>query len=193
MREKEEKIMKVLVTYFSQTGNTQRVAEAIKEEVSARGFACSLKDLTELTPSDLNDYDLVFMGSACHSSTLAEPALKLLDGLEALAGFMLAGFATHSVNPPDGSLQAGISYEKWAGNCRLSFEKACENSPVGFLGYFGCQGAPSPPIEEFIHSTIITDPDDWKEYIASVRSHPDEADIASAKQFTVSILDSIST
>jgi len=185
--------MKVLVTYFSQTGNTQRVAEAIKEEVSARGFACSLKDLTELTPSDLTDYDLVFMGSACHSSNLAEPALKLLEGLESSSAFMLAGFATHSVSPPDGSVAARTSYEKWAGACRLSFEKACENSPVGFLGYFGCKGAPSPPIEEFIHRTIITDPDEWKEYVASVRSHPDEADIASARQFTVNILDSIST
>jgi len=185
--------MKVLVTYFSQTGNTRRVAEAIEEEVSARGFACSRKDLSELTPSDLNDYDLVFMGSACHSSTLAEPALKLLEGLEPSAGFLLAGFATHSVMPPDGSVRARTLYDKWAGNCRRSFEKACENSPVGFLGYFGCQVAPSPPIEEFIHSTIITDPDDWKEYIASVRSHPDATDIASAKEFAVSILDAIPT
>jgi flavodoxin len=185
--------MKVLVTYFSQTGNTQRVAEAIEEEVSARGFACSRKDLTELTPSDLNDYDLVFMGSACHSTSLAEPALKLLKGLESSAKFMLAGFVTHSVSPPDGSAAARTLYEKWAGNCRLSFEKACENSRVRFLGYFGCQGAPSPPIEEFIHATIITDPDEWEKYLTSVRSHPDETDIASAKEFTVNILDSIST
>ena len=185
--------MKVLVTYFSQTGNTQRVAEAIKEEVSSRGFVCSCKDLTKLTPSDLNDYDLVFMGSACHSASLAEPALKLLEGLEPSAGFMLAGFVTHSVELPDGSVRARTLFDKWAGNCRRSFEKACENSPVGFLGYFGCQGAPSPPIEEFIHTTIITDPDEWEEYVTSVRSHPDEADIASAKENAASILDSIST
>jgi len=185
--------MQVLVTYFSQTGNTRRVAEAIREEVSARGFACALRDLTELTPSDLADYDLVFVGSACHSASLAEPALKLLEGVNSSAGFTLAGFATHSVAPPGSSVGSRTLYEKWAGNCRLAFEKACENSSVGFLGYFGCQGAPSPPIEEFIHQTIITDPNEWEEYVTSVRSHPDAADIASAKQFAVNILDSIST
>jgi hypothetical protein len=34
-----------------------------------------------------------------------------------------------------------------------------------FLGYFGRQGSPSALIEQFIHSTIVTDEDEWEEYV----------------------------
>jgi hypothetical protein len=47
---------------------------------------------------------------------------------------------------------------------------------------------PSPPIETFIHNTIITDDDEWETYIEDVRKHPNEKDLEKAKAFALQIL-----
>ncbi len=59
---------------------------------------------------------------------------------------------------------------------------------IDFLGYFCCQGAPSPPIEQFIHNTIVTDEDEWEDYIEEVRKHPDNEGLRKARQFALGIL-----
>jgi hypothetical protein len=41
----------------------------------------------------------------------------------------------------------------------------CQEKGIYFLGYFSCQGAPSPPITQFIHNAIVTDEDEWVLYI----------------------------
>ena len=56
------------------------------------------------------------------------------------------------------------------------------------MGYFGCQGAPSPPIEQFIHSAIVTDEDEWQAYVREVRKHPDEDDLRRARAFARQVL-----
>ena len=59
--------MKVLVAYYSETGNTEKIAGAIYGEVS-KEHEVHLKKIKEVTVDTLNDYDLVFLGSACHST-----------------------------------------------------------------------------------------------------------------------------
>jgi len=46
-------------------------------------------------------------------------------------------------------------YEQWAGRCAETFERISRQKGFNLLGYFHCQGAPSPPIEEFIHNEIM--------------------------------------
>jgi hypothetical protein len=65
-----------------------------------------------------------------------------------------------------------------------------EAKGIVFLGYFHCQGAPSPPIEAFIHNTIITNEDEWALYIAQVRKHPDDRDLQQAREFARQVLES---
>lgn len=54
--------MNVLVAYFSQSGNTEKIAKAIWEEASRENEAC-LKKLEEVSAEDFADYDVVFIGS----------------------------------------------------------------------------------------------------------------------------------
>ena len=179
---------RILISCFSQTGNTEKVARAIHDEVVSEGHDAEFRRVEELDSADLPGYDLVFMGSACHSSKLAPPVLALLDSIPAGTKLKLAGFATHSCSMPDGNQRTQELYDRWASGCRRSFEKASGETRLELLGYFGCQGAASPPIEDFIHSTILPDEDEWQAFITEERKHPDEADLANAVEFAKRIL-----
>lgn len=180
--------MKVLVAYFSQTGNTERVAAAIHDELLAQGHTADLMPIDALTPEGLLAYDLVFPGSACHSADLAPPAKALLEAITPSPPFGLAGFATHATVMPHGSESDGALHDAWAGQCAKTFERASREKGIAWCGYFSCQGAPSPPIEAFIHHRIVTDPEAWDAYVAEVRQHPNTQDLAEARAFAHDVL-----
>lgn len=180
--------MKALITFFSQTGNTAKVARAIQEEVSSRGHEVYLREIGEVTAEGLNDFDLVYLGSACHDTDLAKPAKRLLENIGDSPAFKLAGFVTHATQMPEDGERGQELYERWAGNCIRTFHRVSEEKHFPFLGYFHCQGAPSPPIEAFIHNTIITVEQEWASYIAAVREHPDKADLQQAREFARQVL-----
>ncbi len=180
--------MIILIAYFSQTGNTAKVAQAIYKEASSQEHEVHLKKIAEITPNSLDAYDLVFLGSACHDTDLVKPVKRILEGIASSPPFKLAGFATHATYTPEGGKREREVYEEWAGRCVVSFNRASQEKEMGFLGYFHCQGAPSPPIEEFIHNTIVTDEDEWETYIEQVRKHPTEKDLQKAREFAQQIL-----
>jgi flavodoxin len=180
--------MKVLIAYFSLTGNTAKIARVISEEVLSRGHEVHLREIGEIASADLDTYDLVFLGSACHDTDLAVPAKKLLEDIPGAPPFKLAGFATHATFTPEGGEKAGVYYESWAENCIKSFLRTSQNKQIDFLGYFSCQGAASPAIEEFIQSNIVTDPDEWESYVEELRKHPDEQDLLDARKFATKVL-----
>jgi len=64
-----------------------------------------------------------------------------------------------------------------------------QEKQIAFLGYFHCQGAPSPPIETFIHNTIVTDKEEWESYIREVREHPNKADLQHARECAQRVLE----
>jgi flavodoxin len=186
--------MKVLIACYSETGNTAKIAGAIRKELSTTGLETDLVEIGtadrpgQVVPDTLAGYDLVFLGSACHDADLARPVKKLLAGISPSPPFKLAGFVTHASYTPEGGDREQQVYDTWASRCALSFRQASQEKGFDFLGYFGCQGAPSPPIEHFIHSAIVTDEDEWQEYIAEVRKHPDEDDLCQARRFARQVL-----
>jgi flavodoxin len=186
--------MKVLIAYFSQTGNTSKVARAIYQAVlsqrpPSQGHEVALKAIGEVSARNLNDYDLVYLGSACHDTDLAKPAIRLLKDIDASPPFKLAGFVTHAAHMPQADESARELYERWAGNCIRTFQRTSEEKRIAFLGYFHCQGAPSPPIEAFIHHVIVTDKEEWATYIATVRGRPNDEDLPKAQAFARHVLD----
>jgi flavodoxin len=185
---KEASMSKVLVAYFSETGNTAQVASAIYEEALSGGHEVHLRRVDEIAPGNVSAYDLVFLGSACHSSDLAPPARRVLDEIPPSSTLKLAGFVTHATYTPEGGERQRELHERWASRCIASFQAASAEKGFAFLGYFGCQGAPSPPIEAFIHHTIVTDAGEWEQYIAEVRTHPDQADLQNARAFARQVL-----
>ena len=179
--------MKILITYFSQTGNTEQIATAI-HKIASQNHESDLKKVSQVEVKDLNKYDVVFLGSACHDSDLAKPVLSFLKKIPKAPILKLAGFFTHSTNPPEGSERNKELHEKWAGKCHKTFEKLKLQKNIDFKGYFRCQGSPSPSIEEFIHETILPDDDEWREYIEEAKNRPNTTDIENAKIFATDIL-----
>ena len=180
--------MKILIAYFTQTGNTEMIARAIYEEVLSQGHKVHLKSIADITSDSFNAYDLVFLGSACHDADLAEPVKMILKTIAKSLSFKMAGFATHATVTPQGGERERELYEEWAGRCAESFERTCQEKEIELLGYFSCQGAPSPPIEAFIHSEIIPDEEEWEVYVKEVRKHPNEEDMEQAREFTQAVL-----
>jgi len=180
--------MKILVAFYSETGNTEKIARAIYEEAS-KGHEAHLKKITEVTAESLNDYDLVFLGSACHSTDLAAPVKKILDDLPRSPKFKLAGFFTHAtLSPEDKFNRAREQFDRWASRCIVSFEKISKEKQIDFKGYYHCKGVPSPPIKEFIKNEILVSADEWEEYIKEIKKHPSPEDLQNAKKFVQEVL-----
>ena len=69
--------MNTLVVYFSKFGNTQKVAETIAAACQGNDTTRVLS-LDELLPSDLQEADLVIMGSPTHRMNLPEDVRTML-------------------------------------------------------------------------------------------------------------------
>ena len=136
----------------------------------------------------LSSYDLVFLGSACHDADLATPVKMFLEAIPRSPSFKMAGFVTHATTMPTGGERDRELYEQWAGKCAESLERTSQEKDLEVLGYFHCQGAPSQPIEAFIHSTIIPDEEEWNEYVTEARKHPNEEDMEQAREFARAML-----
>ena len=76
--------MKILIVYFSQTRNTEKIAVAMSEALSAQGHEVRMERVEGITPDLVDGYDLLFLGSACHDADLAQPAKRFLDGIPKL-------------------------------------------------------------------------------------------------------------
>jgi flavodoxin len=179
--------MKVLIAYFSQTGNTEKVGQAIYEEVS-KNHTAEMKSVHKISVDSLNAYQLVFVGAPCHDTDLAKPVKHFLDSLPKKPPYRLAGFFTHATYSPGDAKRSNELFQEWAGKCGPSFESTCQRKQIEFLGYFHCQGAPSPPIEEFIRREIITSDEEWNKYLPEVRKHPTSEDLTNANSFARTLL-----
>ena len=171
--------MKVLVAYYSETGNTEKVARAIYDEASKMHNA-DLRKVDEITVDILSNYDFVFLGSACHSSDLAIPVKKILNAIPNSPKFKLAGFFTHATSSG--------GFDRWASKCISSFQETSKKKGIDFKGYYNCQGAPSPPIQEFIKREVVTSAGEREEYFGEVKKHPTTEDLHKAREFARKIL-----
>jgi NAD(P)H dehydrogenase (quinone) len=71
---------KVLVSYYSRSGNTRRMAEKVHEGLaSVQGVAPTLKKVGETTIDDLLEYDGIVMGSPTYFGVMAAEVKKLVD------------------------------------------------------------------------------------------------------------------
>ena len=180
--------MRILVAYHSQTGNTARIAQAIREEAETLGHEADLKKLGKIKPEAFKGYDVVFLGAPCHHADLPKGVKRFLELLPANLPLRLAGFVTHATYLPEGSEHRHQLHQQWAGKCLPAFEAACEAKGIPFAGYFACQGKPSKLIGMFIHRSIIKDPDEWAEYLPEVKKHPTQEDLEKARAFVRAVL-----
>ncbi len=87
--------MRALIVYFSQFGNTRRLAEAMAETMKQPGDARVIA-IDQLAASDFDRIDLVVMGSPTHAFALPEAVRTVLESLPLaiLGGKSVAAFDT---------------------------------------------------------------------------------------------------
>jgi len=70
---------KVLVLYYSRSGNTQRMAKAIAETMKAGALNVTIEDVGKFDVSLLPNYDGIVIGSPTYFSNVAWQVKKVID------------------------------------------------------------------------------------------------------------------
>ncbi|RJP30264.1 MAG: flavodoxin [Actinobacteria bacterium] len=163
--------MKTLVAYFSQTGNTKRVAEAIYGEIPGEK---DIKALDEL--EDLEGYDLIFYGFPIQAGNPAKDAGEFLSGR--CSGKKMALFTTH------GAPEDAERVKPWLDNVRnLVAQEGAE-----LLGVFDCQGEVAQAIVDFLLSSDDPERRRYGQETAEAKGLPDEARLERARSFAREII-----
>lgn len=170
--------MKVLVTYFSQSGNTEKIAKAICEEAAANHEA-DLKKLEEITPDDAAGYDCIFMGSPLHSGSLAAPVKECLGALKAGSGQKMAGFITHMAPAyPEQDMEGFAEPMK----------SACKEKGIEYKGCFDCQGFLTESLHGAVQKKMNLDDAQWADMVKKMTGRPNQDDVDNARAFVRGLL-----
>jgi NAD(P)H dehydrogenase (quinone) len=70
---------KVLIVYYSGSGNTQKVAEAIAEAMGSSGMNVTIESAVKFDVSRLPNYDSIVLGSPTYFSNMAWQVKKVVD------------------------------------------------------------------------------------------------------------------
>ena len=170
--------MKALVTYFSQSGNTKKVGQAICEGISQEGEA-DFKPLGDVENHPVRGYNLLVIGAPIHSGGLPAPVMEFLSKLDDSPGFKMAAFVTHS-----SSVYQKENYEKGI----AAFRQAASDKGIPFLGIFDCQGKLADAMQPLVQKARNIPEDVWKSIMDETNKHPDADDLEKAKAFAREIL-----
>jgi flavodoxin I len=170
--------MKVLVTYFSQSGNTEKIAKAIFEE-AAQDNKAELKKIEDISPGNVAGYDFIFIGSPLHSGSLAAPVKECLGYLQASSGQKMAGFITHFAPAyPDQDMDGFTE----------PIKAACKEKGIEYKGCFDCQGALIESLHEAVQKKLNLNDEQWAGMVKEMTGHPNEEDMAKAKACAKDVL-----
>jgi flavodoxin I len=170
--------MKVLVTYFSQSGNTEQIAKAIWEEAS-EGNEADLKKLEEITPDEAAGYDFIFIGSPLHSGSLAAPVKECLSVLKAVSGQKMAGFITHCAPAyPDQDMEGFTE----------PIKTACKEKNIEYKACFNCKGMLIEALHEAVQEKLNMSDEQWADMVKQMSGHPNDEDVANAKAYAKEVL-----
>jgi flavodoxin I len=160
--------MKILVAYYSETGNTRKVAEAIHSAI--RHTRKTLLPIDQAV--DVDAYDLIFCGFPVQHHGVPARMVQFLERLP--KGKKLAIFATH------GSLRGG---EKAIGAFYAALSLAKGQT---VLGTFGCRGQVKfQLLDEWMENPQHRA---WTIEAQSANGHPDAADLEEASTFAETML-----
>ncbi len=78
MNSRDEKDLKALIVYFSATGNTRKVADAICRGLVGENVECTLCSVGDAGDKEFYEYDLVFLGSPSIDFLPAAPMMQFI-------------------------------------------------------------------------------------------------------------------
>jgi flavodoxin len=171
-------ILKILVTYFSQTGNTEKVARSIFE--GCEGEDVDIKPIKEVDPSRLKDYDIIFLGSVIYASRVHTTLVDLIAAAQELPSKFIF-FNTHA------------SKEAYQDGFKLVKEKIAESSQI--IDEFDCCGDNIGVPEAMRKSMLDRLPEDKRkqaeEHQRWLKGRPNEEDLQNAKNFAQSVINKL--
>jgi flavodoxin I len=160
--------MNILVAYYSETGNTRKVAETI--------FAALHQPRKKLLPidqaGDLAAFDLIFCGTPVQHHSIPPKMVHFFQ--EIPKGKKLAIFLTH------GSLRGG---EKAVS---ALYHALSLSSGQAVIGTFGCRGQVKPQMIDVWMDAPQHQA--WAREAQSAIGHPDAADLEDAREFAETML-----
>jgi flavodoxin I len=165
--------MKVLVSYFSQSGNTEKIAKGIWEEAS-QANETDLKKLEGVGTEDFAGYDFIFIGSPLHSANLAAPVKEFLTNIQAGSSQKMAGFITHFAAAYPNQDMDGFTEP---------IQSACKEKKIEYKGCFDCQGALTESLHEPVKKKLNLSDEAWEGMLKQMTGHPNEEDVEKAKAF----------
>lgn len=154
--------MKALVAYYSESGNTEKLAQAVYQGINVLG-----KEIKSIGDAEAKDFDVIFVGFPVQASSVPAKVEKFIKSIP--EGKKVAYFVTH------GSLRGGqlaISALYYAFSLAMK---------VTVLGTFGCRGQVKPDLID----ALLKNPEHkaWAMEAQSAAGHPDEEDLKDGKQF----------
>jgi len=146
--------MKALVVYFSQTGNTRLVAEAVARSLSDEGCeSITVRPIEEVGPEEWRDCDLLALGTPVFYYKEPANVRAWIRGLAPRAPVPAFTFITHGGNPT---------------NTLRRLQRLLRPKGARVLGSFECFGYDTYPI--YLKS--------FRQW-----GHPDAGDLAAAEEF----------
>lgn len=140
-----KKTLRSLIVYFSATGNTKKVADAIRDALEEVEVPVTFLEVKEAAQEELYNYNLVFLGSPSYEFLPAEPMLRFIreqmklhrgrgdikPGAPEIPGKTAVVFCTYS--GPHTGINEAITAGKYMGQLfeHLGFKVAAEWYVIG--------------------------------------------------------------
>jgi hypothetical protein len=159
--------MKALVTYYSQTGNTEKVARAIYEAIHVEKELLPVQDV-----KGTEGYDIIFVGFPVQGHSVPAKLLPFFKNLP--AGQNIALFCTH------GALRGG-HLPKQALEHAIGLATRAK-----ILDTFGVRGKVDAKIVEVLMKQA--EHRAWAEEAQGAHEHPSEMELADGKEFARGVL-----
>jgi NAD(P)H dehydrogenase (quinone) len=150
-----EAIMQVLVLYYSRSGTTKKLAEAVGRGVeSVAGVSAVLKHTEEVTKDDFLQCAGLVAGSPTYFGVMAAELKKIFDDFvstrKKMEGKVGAAFAT-SADPSGGKETTMISIIQ----CLLIYGLVVVGDPMSATGHYGTSCAGQPDQKTLDHAAKL--------------------------------------
>lgn len=146
-------MIKSIVVYFSHTGNTKKIAQAIHTGMKQVLNECDITKLKEIDARDLIKYDLIGLGSPAWRLKEPPNVQAFIHDMPSMEGKLCFTFCTHGCTPAD-YMERVVSALKRKGL-----------TVIGFKDWYGSCFLP------YLPKPYLTD------------GHPDEIDLKEAEDF----------
>ncbi len=168
--------MKILVAYYSNTGNTERVAKAIADALASEELELLL--VKDVNPSTLGSYDLVILGSGIYASKVHVSITKMMKAVESFPP-KFAFFCTHA---SDNMYQDGFK----------AVMRVIKKTDSSIVGEFDCMGENlGMPKEQQLKMLEGLPPEQRKkaeDHQKKLKGRPNEEDLENAKKFARTLI-----